>query len=205
MKLLHINSSILGGQSASREIGAAWVAEWQRTHADGEVIHRDLASDPLSHLTADVFMARSSPEPVDDANLRDRLAADEAVLQEFLDADVVVIGAPMYNFSVPSQLKAWIDRVAVKGRTFAYGADGPKGLAVGKKIVVISSRGGSYSEGPAANFDHQETYLRAVFTFLGVSDFEFIRAEGLAMGPEKRAEVMSAAHGRIGSSLQIAA
>ena len=205
MKLLHIDSSILGGQSASREIGAAWVAEWQRTHADGVVIHRDLASDPLSHLTADVFMARSSPEPVDDANLRDRLAADEAVLQEFLDADVVVIGAPMYNFSVPSQLKAWIDRVAVKGRTFAYGANGPEGLAVGKKIVVISSRGGAYSEGPAASFDHQETYLRAVFTFLGVTDFEFIRAEGLAMGPEKRAEVMSAVHDRIGSSLKIAA
>ena len=205
MKLLHIDSSILGAQSASRELGAAWVADWQRTHSDGMVLHRDLASDPLSHLTADVFMARSTPETIDDASLRNRVAADEIVLQEFLDADVVVIGAPMYNFSVPSQLKSWIDRIAVKGRTFAYGANGPEGLVGAKKIVIISSRGGAYSEGPAASFDHQETYLRAVFSFLGVKDFEFIRAEGLAMGPEKRAEVMAAAHGRIGLSMKIAA
>jgi FMN-dependent NADH-azoreductase len=205
MKLLHIDSSILGTQSATREIGAAWVAEWRRTHGDGTVVHRDLASDPLAHLTADVFTARSAAEPIEDAELRARVAADEIVLQEFIDADVVVIGAPMYNFSVPSQLKAWIDRVAVKGRTFAYGASGPAGLAGGKKIVVISSRGGVYSEGPAASFDHQETYLRSVFAFLGVTNFEFIRVEGLAMGDAKRVEAMRAAHSQILAPLKIAA
>src|SRR6201999_2591982 len=114
-----------------------------------------------------------------------------AMMQEFLAADVVVIGAPMYNFSVPSQLKAWIDRIAVAGRTFRYGANGPEGLAGGKKVVVISSRGGVYSAGPAAGCDHQESYLRSVFAFLGIDEIEFIRAEGLNMGADKREASMS--------------
>src|SRR5947209_8305757 len=126
MKLLHIDSSILGQQSASRELGAAWVESWRRNQPDGEVSYRDLARDPLPHLTGEVFAARASPEPAADALLRQRLEADEAVLAEFLAADLVVIGAPMYNFSVPSQLKAWIDRIAVAGRTFRYTPSGPE-------------------------------------------------------------------------------
>src|ERR1700742_3850307 len=159
MKLLHIDSSILGTQSASRELSAAWTADWQARHPESSVSYRDLAAQSLPHLTGDVLMARSAPHAVEDADLRIRVEADEAMMQEFLAADVVVIGAPMYNFSVPSQLKAWIDRIAVAGRTFRYGPSGPEGLAGGKKVVVISSRGGVYSAGPAAGLDHQESYL----------------------------------------------
>jgi len=204
MKLLHIDSSILGTQSASRELSAAWAAEWKARHPESSVVYRDLAAQSLPHLTADVLTARSAPHAIEDAELRSRVDADEAMMQEFLDADVVVIGAPMYNFSVPSQLKAWIDRIAVAGRTFRYGPNGAEGLAGGKKLVVISSRGGVYSAGPAAAFDHQESYLRAVFGFLGVSDIEFIRAEGLHMGAEKRAAAMNDAHAQI-APMKIAA
>jgi FMN-dependent NADH-azoreductase len=197
MKLLHIDSSILGTQSASRELSAAWAADWKARHPESASVYRDLAAQSLPHLTGDVLMARSAPHAIEDAALRSRVEADEAMMQEFLDADVIVIGAPMYNFSVPSQLKAWIDRIAVAGRTFRYGPNGPEGLAGGKKVVVVSSRGGVYSAGPAAGFDHQEAYLRSVFTFLGVTDIEFIRAEGLNMGAEKRTASMGDAHARI--------
>ena len=197
MKLLHIDSSIQGTQSASRELSAAWAADWKVRHPDASVSYRDLAAQALPHLTGDVLVARSAPHAIEDADLRSRVEADEAMIQEFLAGDVIVIGAPMYNFSVPSQLKAWIDRIAVAGRTFRYGANGPEGLAGGKKVVVISSRGGVYSAGPAAGFDHQESYLRTVFGFLGVADIEFIRAEGLNMGTDKRAAAMNDAHAQI--------
>ena len=197
MKLLHIDSSILGTQSASRELSAAWAAKWHARHPESSVTYRDLAADSLPHLTADVLMARSAPHAIDDADLRARIESDETMMREFLDADVIVIGAPMYNFSVPSQLKAWIDRIAVAGRTFRYGQNGPEGLAVGKKVVVISSRGGIYSAGPAAGFDHQESYLRTVFTFLGITDIQFIRAEGLNLGADKRAAAMNDARVQI--------
>jgi FMN-dependent NADH-azoreductase len=197
MKLLHIDSSILGTNSASRELSAAWSAAWKARNPASTIAYRDLAAQPLPHLTGDVVMARSAPHAIEDAELRSRVDADETILQEFLDADVVVIGAPMYNFSVPSQLKAWIDRIAVAGRTFRHGPNGPEGLARGKKIVVISSRGGVYSAGPAAGFDHQETYLRSVFAFLGIEDIEFIRAEGLNMGADHRIAAIGGAHARI--------
>lgn len=197
MKLLHIDSSILGTQSASRELSAAWAAQWKARHPQGSVTYHDLADQPLPHLSSDVLMARSAPHAVEDAELRRRIEADEIIMREFLEADVVVIGAPMYNFSVPSQLKAWIDRIAIAGRTFRYGPNGPEGLAGGKKIVVVSSRGGVHSAGPTAVFDHQESYLRSVFTFLGITDIQFIRAEGLNMGADKRAAAMNDAHARI--------
>jgi FMN-dependent NADH-azoreductase len=204
MKLLHIDSSILGSQSASRELGAAWVEAWRIGHPGAEITYRDVVGDPLPHLSGEVVATRfgavaQSPE------VRKLLDQDEAVLAEFLAADVVVIGAPMYNFSVPSQLKAWIDRIAVAGKTFRYTEKGPEGLVKGKKVVVISSRGGIYSSGPAASFDHQESYLRSVFAFLGVTDVEFIRAEALNMGPDKRAESIAAAHRTIESPLPLAA
>jgi FMN-dependent NADH-azoreductase len=205
MKLLHIDSSILGTHSASREIGAAWVDAWRRANPDSVTVYRDLATDPLTHLTADVAMARAAPNDINDSTLRQRVDADEVVIKEFLEAEVVVIGAPMYNFSVPSQLKAWIDRIVVAGRTFKYGATGPIGLAAGKKVVIISTRGGVHSEGPSSAFDHQESYLRSVFTFIGVTDIEFVRAEGLHVSAEKRAESMSAAHTAITAPIKLAA
>ena len=204
MKLLHIDSSILGTQSASRELGTAWVQAWRSAHPGTQVAHRDLVRDPLPHLSGEVVATRfgaaaQSPE------IRALVERDDAVLTEFLDADIVVIGAPMYNFSVPSQLKAWIDRIAVAGKTFRYTENGPEGLVKGKKVVVVSSRGGIYSSGPAAGFDHQESYLRSVFAFLGVSDIEFIRAEALNMGADKRAESMAGARRTIEAPMPLAA
>jgi len=115
-------------------------------------------------------------------------------VNELLASDVIVVGAPMYNFSVPSQLKAWIDRVAQAGRTFKYTETGPVGLAGGKKVIVASTRGGMYSAGPAAAMDFQEAYLKTVFGFFGITDVQFVRAERLAMGPDARAQALEAAH-----------
>ena len=170
MKLLHLDSSIMGEGSASRTISAAAVDRIRETHADLEVIYRDLAAEPLPHMTLDTFMALDRGEDV----------------QQFLDADFVVIGAGFYNFSIPSQLKSWIDRIAVRGKTFAYGETGPVGLATGKRVIICLARGNVYGEGsPYAAYEHAETLLRAVFSFVG-ADVEVIVAEGLGRGEDVR-------------------
>ncbi len=194
MKLLHIDSSALGQHSVSRELSAAIVAGWKRRHRDLEVVYRDLAGSPLPHWS-----------PVADASDPAAIAG-QAVLEEFLAADVVVIGAPMYNFGIPSSLKAWIDRVMIAGKTFRYTEKGPEGLAGGKKVIVASSRGGFYGESSAmAHFDFQEAYLRHVLGFAGITDIEFVRAEGIGMGPEQRAKAIDAARAEIASHLPLAA
>lgn len=203
MKLLHLDSSILGTESATRDLGAAVVANWLRRNPHGEIRHLDLAREPLDHLSADVLAARAEV-PVASDTAGD-IRRGEQALEDFLAADVVVVGAPMYNFSIPTQLKAWIDRIAVAGKTFRYTANGPQGLAGGKKVVIVSARGGIYSAGPAAGFDHQESYLRSVFTFLGITDIEFVRAEALNMGAVERAESLRSAHAAIEGPLPLAA
>jgi FMN-dependent NADH-azoreductase len=193
MKLLHIDSSILGGNSASRQVSAAIADQLTRATPGLDIVYRDLAAEPLSHLSGELFAARQGVVPESPAIQKD-IAASQAVLDEFLDADVVVIGAPMYNFGIPSQLKAWIDRIAVAGKTFRYGAAGPEGLAGNKRVIVAISRGGLYGPGmPAAAFEHVESYLRGVFGFIGITDLEIVVAEGLAIGPEQRAEAMQGA------------
>jgi FMN-dependent NADH-azoreductase len=185
MKLLHIDSSILGQGSVSRDLSADVVATFRGRYPGLTVARLDLAATPIGHLTA-AHLAAAQGAPVEDA-LKSDVAIGQVALEEFLAADIVVIGAPMYNFSVPSQLKAWIDRISIAGKTFRYGEHGPVGLCGGKKVVIASSRGGVYREGsPAALFDHQESYLRAAFGFLGITDITFIRAEGVMMGPEAR-------------------
>ncbi|MFD1560244.1 FMN-dependent NADH-azoreductase [Paraburkholderia silviterrae] len=185
MKLLHVDSSILGAGSVSRDLSADVVATFQGRQSDLTVTRLDLAATPIGHLTG-AHLAAAQGAPVDDA-LKADVAIGLAALEEFLAADIVVIGAPMYNFGIPSQLKAWIDRISIAGKTFRYTEQGPVGLAGGKKLVIASSRGGVYSSGaPAAAFDHQETYLKAAFGFLGITDITFIRAEGVAMGEEAR-------------------
>ena len=170
MKLLHLDSSIMGEGSASRTISAAAVEHLQETHAGIEVIYRDLAAEPLPHMTLDTFMTLADGEDV----------------QQFLDADIVVIGAGFYNFSIPSQLKSWIDRIAVRGKTFAYGENGPVGLAAGKRVIIALARGNVYGEGsPYAAYEHAETLLRSIFTFVG-ADVEVIVAEGLGRGEDAR-------------------
>jgi FMN-dependent NADH-azoreductase len=187
MRLLHIDSSILGQGSVSRILSAEMVAALKAGRPDVEVTYRDLSAQPLGHLTAGHLGALQGT-PVDPP-LESDVAAGKTALEEFLAADVVVVGAPMYNFGIPSQLKAWIDRLAVAGKTFRYDAMGPEGLCGGKKVIIASSRGGVFSAGtPTAAFDFQETYLRALFGFLGITDVTFVRAEGVAMGPEARAK-----------------
>lgn len=193
MKLLHVDSSILGQGSVSRILSAEIVAARTALDPSLEVSYRDLAAAPVGHLNGAHLAAVSGAVPTDAATERD-IALGEAMLDEFLAADIVVVGAPMYNFSVPSQLKAWIDRLAVAGRTFRYTAEGPQGLAGGKKVIVASSRGGFYGPGmPAAPLEHQESYLRAVFGLFGITDITFVRAEGVALGAEARDKAIQAA------------
>jgi FMN-dependent NADH-azoreductase len=180
--LLYINSSIRKQGSISRLISREFVDKWQAAHPDGVVIERDLAIDPLPHLTEQVMGAAFTPEAQRSPAQSHDLERADAMIAELMAADVIVIGAPMYNFTVSSSLKAWIDHVARAGVTFSYTDKGPVGLATGKKVYVFTARGGVYSKGPASAMDFQETYLRAVLGFIGLTDVSFIHSEGLAMG-----------------------
>jgi len=194
-QLLHIDSSILGGNSVSRQLTAQIVASWRAAHPATEVRYLDLAVDTPSHLSAESlgFRLPAGAAELTDAQTREN-AVSEALVSQFLAADVVVVGAPLYNFSIPSQLKAWIDRIAQAGRTFKYTDKGPVGLAGGKTVIVASTRGGVYSTSDAGNaMEHQESYLKTVFGFLGVTDVRFVRAEGLAMGEAAKAAALAAA------------
>jgi FMN-dependent NADH-azoreductase len=193
MKLLKIDSSVLGAQSATRELTGAIVSQVTRTHPGVQIVERDLDLSPLPHLSHAVI------SKADESAVQ----VGEAVMREFLDADVIVIGAPMYNFGIPSTLKAWIDRIAVAGRTFRYTANGPEGLVRGKKVIVASARGSAFGDANPADF--QEPYLRQVFGFLGIDDIEFVRAEGVGLSPEHRANALRAAHAAIGGELAMAA
>jgi FMN-dependent NADH-azoreductase len=186
MKLLHLDSSILGDNSASRALSAAIVARWQRETSALEVVHRDLAGEhALPHLDA-TSLAKADPTEA---------ARSARALEEFLAADVVVVGAPMYNFGIPSQLKAWIDRVMVAGKTFRYTTEGPQGLAGTKKVIVAATYGGQHPLESGRNF--VEPYLRQVFGFIGIDDIEFIDAEGLNISPGQRSLALEAAERRI--------
>jgi FMN-dependent NADH-azoreductase len=176
---LHIDSSINGDNSASRAISRSIVDRL----ASDRLVYRDLVTEPLPHLTLDAF-------------------ADSSVLDEFLGSDTVVIGAPMYNFTLPSQLKAWLDRILVAGKTFRYTENGPEGLAGGRRVIVALARGGMYDAGtPAASLEHLESYLRGVFNFIGIEP-EFVAADGLNFGPEQREASLTAA---LGESVLLAA
>ena len=197
MNLLHIDSSITGEASVSRQLSAKVVAALHDKVPGLKVVSRNLDADPLPHLS-NKMLAASYPDSPADAETRREVEKSAAALDEFLKADIIVIGSPMYNFGIPSQLKAWIDRIAIAGKTFRYTEQGPQGLAGGKKVIVASSRGGFYTHGtPHAANDFQETYLRAVFGFLGITDIQFVRAEGIAIGPEQREAALKAAVGSV--------
>ncbi|GBQ92279.1 ACP phosphodiesterase [Acetobacter nitrogenifigens DSM 23921 = NBRC 105050] len=197
MKLLHIDSSILADHSVSRGLSRAITAKFVAEIPGLEVSYRDLAADPIQHLSGGVLAAQGSEGEPDQA-LKDDVTAGGVALQQFLEADIVVVGVGFYNLSVSSQLKAWIDRVVVAGKTFRYTEAGPEGLAGGKRVILAISRGGFYGEGsPNAAFEHGESYLRAVFGLLGVTQLEVIAADGVARGPEQRATATKAAQERI--------
>ena len=192
MNLLHIDSSVLGPHSVSRQVSAAITERLAKAQPGLAVTYRDLTADPLSHLSGSHLAAAQGGAA--DAALQADLAAGATALDEFLAADIVVIGAPMYNFTIPTQLKAWIDRILVAGKTFAYGPNGAEGLAGGKRVIIALSRGGFYgADTPAAAGEHLETYLRWVFGFIGVTNVEFIAADGIAVGPEMRKKAVSGA------------
>ncbi len=201
MKLLHIDSSITGDQSVSRDLTARTVATWVATPPGTQVESLELAADVVPHLSADALGFRTGQAASTDAQ-RQENALSEALVSQFLAADVVVIGAPLYNVPIPPQLKAWIDRRAQAGRTFKYTDKGAVGLAGGKTVIVGISRGGVYStsEGGRA-MEHQETYLQTVLGFFGITDVRFVRAEGVAMGPEPKAKALAGAEAEIRAAL----
>ncbi len=205
MKLLHIDSAVTGDQSVSRQISQRTVAAWVAAHPGTEVEYLDLAADVVPHLGADALGFRTGQAAATEAQRREN-ALSEALVSQFLAADVVVIGAPLYNFTIPTQLKAWIDRLAQAGRTFKYTEQGAVGLAGGKTVIVALSRGGIYStsEGGRA-MEHQESYLQTVLGFFGITDVRFVRAEGVAMGPEPKAQALAAAENDIRTLTAVAA
>ena len=206
MKLLHIDSSVLGGNSVSRQLTQDIVSQWVTTHPATVVDYLDLALEAPSHLSADSLGFRAAPGAVMSEVQQRENAVSEALVSQLLAADVVVIGAPLYNFSIPSQLKAWIDRIAQPGRTFTYTDKGPKGLATGKTVIVASTRGGMYSTSDAGRaMEHQESYLQTVLGFIGITDVRFVRAEGLAMGDSARAQALSSAGMEIKAHTTVAA
>jgi len=198
MKLLHIDSSILSANSTSRLLTAEIVAAWKTAHTDTTVEYLDLAADAPSHFGPDALGIKTGVQAQPTEAQQRENALSEKLVNQFLAADVIVVGAPLYNFSVPTQLKAWIDRLAQVGRTFKYTDKGPVGLAGGKTVIVASTRGGIYSttEGGQAA-EHQESYLKVVFGFFGITDVRFVRAEGLAMGDAPKAAALAGARAEI--------
>ena len=217
MRVLHIDSSIDGERSVSRRLTAAIVARLKESNPNLTLTYRDVATNPVPQLSEAMWFARMValyeagilPGEVGevivtalrggariDPSARRDLAASDAALEEFLAADVVVLAAPMYNFAIPSQLKAWIDTLAVPGKTFRYSAEkgGVEGLAGGKWLILASTRGGIYTPGAHEAFrDHQETYVAEFFGFMGVTDITVVRAEGVNLGPEFRRAALESA------------
>lgn len=203
MKLLHLDSSILGDNSASRQLTREVVNAWKAADQNIEVSYRDLAAEAIEHFSAATLVAAGTAIELRDAaqQLEAQLSAD--TLAQFLAADAVVIGAPMYNFTIPTQLKAWIDRIAVAGQTFRYTEAGPEGLCADKKVIVVSTSGGLHA-GEVTGVAHED-YLKLMLGFMGITDVQFVRAQGLAYGDDVRTQAMKDAHARITEGLFSAA
>ncbi|WP_297371316.1 FMN-dependent NADH-azoreductase [Acidocella sp.] len=197
-KLWHIDSSVLGDNSVSRKLSAGIVAQFKAADPALEVSYLDLAAQPLGHMSPAHIGALFGHPPTDEATLAD-IARGQAALDELFAADIIVIGAPMYNFGLPSQLKSLLDRLLAAGKTFKYGEDGqPQGLVdPGKRVFIASSRGGLYSgESPFAPFDHQEKHLVGALNFIGLTNVSVIRAEGVNM-PALKDDAIAAAQAEI--------
>jgi FMN-dependent NADH-azoreductase len=205
MKLLHLDASVLNDNSASRALTAKIVNQLRAQHGDLQVTYRDLAQDAPAHLSGEILATRFIPAEQWNPLQKREEELTQALLTELLETDIIVVGAPMYNFSIPTQLRAWIDRIAQAGRTFRYPENGPVGMVTGKKVIIGSSRGGAYSTSEhMRTLDFQEDYLKTVFGFLGITDVTIVRAEGLSMGPEVKAKAMNDAETQIGT-LKLAA
>ena len=192
--LLQINASILGEQGQSSQLAARFVAAWKERNPNGQVLKRDLAVEPVPHLSAARFAAFNTPLAQRDPAQRAVAEYSEALIEEIRQADVLVLGLPMYNFGVPSQLKAYFDHIARAGLSFSYTADGPVGLLRDKKAYVFAARGGLYA---GTALDTQTHYVRDFLRFIGISEIEFVYAEGLAIGAGTRESSLSGARAQI--------
>lgn len=193
MNILHINAGLFGDNSVSNQLSDKIIQRLQTNHTDATVTKRDLAAQPLAHLDAEILLAGSAKEEERSERQRAELATTEMLLDEVFAADVLVIGAPMYNFAIPSQLKAWFDRIAQAGRTFRYTENGPEGLLTGKRVIIASARGGFYSEDSTSALDHQESYLKTMLGFVGITDVTIVRAEGVNISDSQRQQSIQAA------------
>jgi FMN-dependent NADH-azoreductase len=193
-RLLFVTSSLFAEASKSRLIGAEFVAAWRRAHPGTTVVERALSADTMPHLTQATLAAVATPAEARTAAQRDLAAFADALIAEVEAADVIVIAAPMYNFTISSTLKAWLDHIARAGRTFRYTSNGPEGLLRNKTVFVATARGGFYrADSPAMALDFQEPYLRAMLAFVGITDVTFVHAEGLAIDPDTAARGMAEA------------
>ena len=196
-KVLIVDSAATGDQSVSRKLTGEFADRLQR-NAGASIVRRDVGTDPVPHLTAATVGVIRGAEPDSDES-RAALALSDRLVAEVKDADVIVIGAPMYNFGMASTLKAWFDHVLRAGVTFRYSPEGPEGLVTGKRAVVIESRAGLYSEGPASVMDHQEPHIRTLLGFIGITDVTFVRAEKLAFGPDAASAAIAQAADQLGA------
>ncbi|NJM37825.1 MAG: FMN-dependent NADH-azoreductase [Akkermansiaceae bacterium] len=196
--LIHLDSSLRGEESNSRILSSAFAKSWQSKFPDGKIIYRDLAKNPIGHLTSEAVQASYKP-------VEQRTPADIAALKplhdavdELMSADHILIAAPMYNFTVPSSIKAWVDHIVVDGRTFSFGANGPEGYVKGKKVFIISSHGGSYTpDSPWAAMNMLTPWLRNILGFLGMTDVESISIEGADFAKDQVAQQMNASREKI--------
>jgi FMN-dependent NADH-azoreductase len=202
--LLFVASSLFGDGSQSRLIASEFIDRWRQSHPRTTVVERDLTADGIPHLSQLAFAASLTPPGSRSAAEHQAAALADTLIEEVEAADIIVFAAPMYNFSIPSTLKAWIDHITRAGRTFRYGAAGAEGLLKGKKVFVVTARGGVYSDdSPAKSMDFQEPYLRAMLGFLGL-EVTFIHVEGLKISPEAAASGIERARKAIGGLLPTA-
>ena len=201
--ILHIDSSPMGDRSVSRKLTAKVLAELHARFPNSNVKTRDFGATPLPHVSGPMLGAFFTPSEQRSAEQVQLAKQSDELIAELFAADVIVIGVPMWNFGIPSALKAWIDHVVRAGQTFKYGANGPEGMIpAGKKVIIVSSRGGIYSEGPMQALDFQEDYLRPVFGFIGLKDVSFVRAEGVAMGDDAVKAAMATAETHLSQALE---
>lgn len=203
--VLFVSSSLFGENSQSGLIARELIDNLRATQSGIALAERELRADTIPHLGQEAFAAATQPLAERSKEARAAAALADRLIEEVEAADILVIAAPMYNFSIPSTLKAWIDHISRAGRTFRYGAAGPEGLLKGKKVFVVTARGGVYSDGPAKVMDFQEPYLRAMLGFLGLEDIRFIHVEGLQMSPESAAGGIERARGQLGKLVSTAA
>ena len=203
--ILHVESSPLGDRSVSRKLAARILAELKAKHPGSKIIERDLAAIPFPHLNGLTVGAFFTPPEQRNEMLSEAIKLSDEAVDDVMAADVIVIGAPMHNFGIPSSLKAWIDYIVRTGRTVRYTAKGPERLVpAGKKVIIASARGGFYSEGPSKALDYQETYLKAVLEFIGLTDISFVRAEGVGRGSDAERAAILHAEAQVAAAVEAA-